>query len=194
MKLHTFVFIRCKHAVWAETDFDCGLAAYHAAKVMLKTSNITLSPLQSSLLSTVYQWYSNQSSITAGERGFLSSISNLSRTYPNETDIRVLWGLSLLNIAFDSEFEGQLQPKPMLEAREVLKTALKSEPNHPGALHYLIHAYDIDQVEVAEKAADYAVTYNKTVLTLSHAQHMPAHVWMRTGKKSLHNIHHCIVY
>ena len=176
--------IRCKHPVWAHTDFECGLAAYNATKVMLKTSNIILSPLQSSLLSTVYQWFANQSSTTAGENAFLSSIANLSQIYPNETDIRVLWGLSLLNVAYQDQYENQVQPKPMLEAREVLKTALKSEPNHPGALHYLVHAYDIDQIDIAEKASDYAVTYNRTVLTLSHAQHMSAHIWMRTGKRS----------
>ncbi len=156
--------------------------------MMLKKSNITLTPLQSSLVSTVYQWYANQSSIAAGERAFLSSIANVSKTYPNETDIRVLWGLALLNVAYDREFEGQIEPKPMIESREVLKTALKMEPSHPGALHYLIHAYDVDQVDVAEKASDYALTYNKTVLTLSHAQHMPAHIWMRTGKNNFHDM------
>jgi hypothetical protein len=155
---------------------------------MLKKSNITLTHLQSSLISTVYQWYANQSSITAGENAFLSSIANVSQTYPNETDIRVLWGLSLLNVAYDRAFKGEIEPKPMIEAREVLKTALKMEPNHPGALHYLIHAYDVDQVDIAEKAADYALIYNKTVLTLSHAQHMPAHIWMRTGKRSFRDI------
>ena len=179
--------IRCKHALWSDTDFDCGLAAYNATQTMLKSSNITLSPLQSSLLATVHQWYANQSSTTAGELAFLSSIESLSKAYPNESDIGVLWGLSLLNVAYEHEFEGQVEPEPMLKAREVLKSVLKSEPNHPGALHYLVHAYDVDQVNIAEKAGDYAVMYNRTVLTLSHAQHMPAHIWMRTGKRHIRN-------
>lgn len=174
--------IRCKHAVWAETDFDCALSAYNATISMLKTSNLTLTPLQSSLLSTAYQWYSNRSSIEAGEKAFLASISEVATTHSKESDILVWWGLSLLNVAFQREFEGQLEPQTMLESRQVLKRALALEPTHPGALHYLIHALDIDQVVVAEKAADHAVIYGKTVLSLSHAQHMPAHIWMRTGK------------
>ncbi|CAF4866722.1 unnamed protein product [Rotaria sp. Silwood1] len=181
IEAHIGKMLACKHTLWSYTDFDCGLEAYNAIKLMLKTSNITLSSFQSSLLSTVYQWYANQSSITNGERAFLSSITNLSETYPNETDIRVLWGLSLLNVAFGQEFQGQIEPTPMMEAREIFKTVLRIEPNHPGALHYLIHAYDVNQVDIAEKATDYALTYNKTVLKLSHAQHMPAHIWMRTG-------------
>ncbi|CAF3193574.1 unnamed protein product [Rotaria sp. Silwood2] len=181
IEAHIGKMLACKHALWLYTDFDCGLTAYNAIKLMLKTSNVTLSPFQSSLLSTVYQWYANQSSITVGEQAFLSSIANLSKSYPNETDIRVLWGLSLLNVAFENEFQGQIEPVPIIEAREILKTVLTIEPNHPGALHYLIHAYDVNQVDIAEKAADYALTFNKTVLTLSHAQHMPAHIWIRTG-------------
>lgn len=149
---------------------------------MLKSHNITLNPLQSSLLSTVYQWYSNRSSVAQGEKAFLSSIADVAKKYSNESDIIVWWGLSLLNVAFQKEFEGQLEPKSMLESREVLKKALELEPAHPGALHYLIHAYDIDQVDTAEVAADHAVIYGKTVESLSHAQHMPAHIWMRTGK------------
>ena len=179
--LFLFVCIRCKHALWADTDFECGLAAYNATQEMLTTHDITPTPLQSALISTAYQWFKNESSIRDGERAFLASIANVSATYPNETDIRVLWGLSLLNIAFDREFGDQIEPKPMKESREVLVNALKLEPNHPGTLHYLVHAYDVDQVDVADKASDYATKYNQTVRTSSHAQHMPAHIWMRTG-------------
>ncbi|CAF3861055.1 unnamed protein product [Rotaria sp. Silwood1] len=173
--------LACKHALWSYTDFDCGLEVYNATISMLNTSFITLSPFQSSLLATVYQWYANESSITVGEQAFLSSITSLSETYPNETDIRVLWGLSLLNVAFGQEFQGQMEPAPMIEAREVLKTALASEPNHPGALHYLIHAYDVAQNNISVNAIDYISTYQPLVNTLSYPQHLMTHIYMRTG-------------
>ncbi|CAF3351042.1 unnamed protein product [Rotaria sp. Silwood2] len=173
--------LTCKHALWSYTDFDCGLAAYNAIISMLETYNMALSSFQSSLLSTVYQWYANQSSITVGEQAFLSSIANLSETYPNETDIRVLWGLSLLNVAFGSEFQGEMEPAPMIKAREVLQTALTTESNHPGALHYLIHAYDVAQSNISEEAIDYISTYQQLVNTLSYPQHLLSHIWMRTG-------------
>jgi len=148
---------------------------------MLTTYNITLTPLQSSLISTVYQWYANQSSITAGEQAFLSLIANVSQTYPDENDIRVLWGLSLLNVAYESEYDGQMEPEPMIQAREVLTTSLMTEPNHPGALNYLIRAYDVAQINVSEKAINYVLTYQNLVPTLSYPQHLPAQIWMRTG-------------
>jgi hypothetical protein len=152
---------------------------------MLNTSNITLSNFQSSLLSTVYQWYTNASDLDAGEWAFLSSIANLSQTYPNETDIRVLWGLSLLNVANQAQFDTEMEPETMLESREVLKTALQYKPNHPGTIHYLIHAYDVAQVNISEQATGYASLYGQIVTTASHAQHMPAHIWMRIGERDI---------
>ncbi|CAF4380994.1 unnamed protein product, partial [Adineta steineri] len=171
----------CKHVIWSETDFNCGLAAYNAAQSMLNTSNITLSPLQSSLLSTAYLWYSNESSIAAGELAFSSSIGNLSQAYPNETDITVLWGLSLLNVAYQDQFDGVMEPAPMLQSREVLATALKNEPNHPGALLYMILAYDVAESSIANKAVDYVSSYQNLSSTLSYAIFIPAHIWMRIG-------------
>jgi hypothetical protein len=152
---------------------------------MLNTSNITLSNFQSSLLSTAYQWYANASDLNADEWSFLSSIANLSQTYPNETDIRVLWGLSLLNVANQAEFQTEMEPETMVESREVLKIALQNEPNHPGAVHYLIHAYDVVQVNISEQATGYASLYGKLVTTASHAQHMAAHIWMRIGESEI---------
>ncbi|CAF1623504.1 unnamed protein product [Rotaria magnacalcarata] len=181
IEAHIGKMLACKRALWSHTDIKCGLEAYYGAKLMLRATNITLSPLQSSLLSTVYQWYTNESLIRAGEQVFLSLIADLSETYPNETDIRVLWSLSLLNIASQEEFQDQIESTPVIEAREILKTVLTTEPNHPGALNYIIHTFDINQVDIAEKATDYASAYNKTALTLSYAQHMTAHIWMRTG-------------
>ena len=120
--------------------------------------------------------------MTSGEEAFLSGIANLTQKYPNETDIHVWYGLSLLNVAKQTTFESEIEPKPMLKAREVLKEALIREPRHPGTLHYLIHAYDVARVEIAERGREYATSYSDIIKTSSHAQHMASHIWMRTGE------------
>ncbi|CAF2172734.1 unnamed protein product [Rotaria magnacalcarata] len=107
--------------------------------------------------------------------------ANLAAAYPNETDIRVLWGLSLLNVAFEKEFQGEIEPPPMIQARQVLQEALIAEPMHPSALHYLMHAYDVVQYNISIKALDYVSNYEKLVGTLSYPQHLLSYIWMRTG-------------
>jgi hypothetical protein len=181
MILYSFILIRCKQVLWSDTDFTCGTGVYNNISTMLATYNITLTAFQSSLISTVYQWFANQSSITAGEHAFLTSIANLSQTYPTENDILVLWGLSLLNVAYGIEYNGQMEPEPMIQARDKLIAALTTEPYHPGALNYLIRAYDVAQVNISENAINYISTYQSLVPTLSYAQHLPAQIWVRTG-------------
>lgn len=166
--------------MWGETDYNCGVTAYNASRVA--TANVSYTPLQVELLSTAYLWYSNSSSLASDEQAFLFSIGNLTEKYPHETDIHVWYGLSLLNVAKQTAFESEIEPKAMLKAREVLQEAFIREPQHPGTLHYFIHAYDVARVDIAERGREYAILYGERVKTSSHAQHMASHIWMRTGK------------
>ncbi|CAF1127208.1 unnamed protein product [Rotaria sordida] len=167
--------LSCKQALWSYTDLDCGQAIYNTTRKLNRTN------FQEELLSTVYQWYAYKPNITAGEDAFLLSIRNLSQNHSNETDIRVLLGLSLLNVAKQIQNQSQIEPPGMIEARNILEDVLKNESNHSGALHYLIHAYDVVLVNISQQAQDYADRYGKIVTTSSHAQHIPSHIWIRIG-------------
>lgn len=52
-------------------------------------------------------------------------------------------------------------------------------PKHPGAAHYLIHAYDTP--ELAPLALPYARQYAQIAPAAFHARHMPAHIFSRLG-------------
>src|SRR5262249_21374942 len=52
-------------------------------------------------------------------------------------------------------------------------------PDHPGVLHYLIHAYD-DPVH-AEKGLPAARAYAQAAAAVPHALHMPSHIFTRLG-------------
>lgn len=52
-------------------------------------------------------------------------------------------------------------------------------PNHPGAAHYAIHAYDTP--ELAQLALPYARKYAQIAPAAFHARHMPAHIFSRLG-------------
>ena len=97
----------------------------------------------------------------------------------------MLWGLSPLNVANQAQFDTEMEPETMIQSRTVLKRALQYAPNHPGALHYLIHAYDVTQVNISAQAADYASSYGRIAKTASHGQHMPAHIWLRIGEQEI---------
>ena len=59
------------------------------------------------------------------------------------------------------------------------KASLKRNPQHPGALHYILHAYDHPQL--AARALPAARAYAKIAPAASHALHMPAHTFVQLG-------------
>ena len=164
-----------------ETDFDCGNAAYNAVQTMLKKSNQNMTKLQSSLLSTIFQWYKNQSSPASGEREFLNSMIRLMDNYKNESDLMAWWGLAMLSVGYQNVVQHEVEPEMIVAARNILNMALVYESNHPGALHYLVQSYAVGQQEIAESIGEIAKLYRKIVSSSSHAHQIVADIWMRTG-------------
>ena len=57
---------------------------------------------------------------------------------------------------------------------------LEENPNHPGALHYMIHAYDDPQL--ASLAVEAADLYAGVAPDAAHALHMPSHIYLQLGR------------
>lgn len=66
-----------------------------------------------------------------------------------------------------------------LKAAAILERLFEEQPDHPGAAHYLIHAYD--HPPLAEKALPAARRYAKIAPDAPHALHMPSHTFTRVG-------------
>ena len=66
-----------------------------------------------------------------------------------------------------------------LKAAAILEPIFKEMPDHPGAAHYLIHAYD--HPPLAERALPAARNYAKIAPDAPHALHMPSHTFTRVG-------------
>ena len=64
-------------------------------------------------------------------------------------------------------------------AAEIAKQVLVRMPGHPGAHHYIIHAYD--SPTLAEKALVVARRYGEITSNVPHALHMPSHIFTRLG-------------
>ena len=66
-----------------------------------------------------------------------------------------------------------------LKAAAILEKLFKERPDHPGAAHYLIHAYD--HSALAERALPAARRYAQIAPDAPHALHMPSHTFTRVG-------------
>ena len=64
-------------------------------------------------------------------------------------------------------------------AAKLFEDVYSRHPDHPGALHYLIHAYD--DPEHAQLGLKAARAYAKSAPAVPHALHMPSHIFTRLG-------------
>ncbi len=95
--------------------------------------------------------------------------------YPDDPNITALYGLSLLTLAQRAHDRNPLHDK----AEALLREVYEENPRHPGAIHYTIHATDVDGR--AENALDIVEAYGKIAPDVPHALHMPTHIYVRLG-------------
>ena len=65
------------------------------------------------------------------------------------------------------------------EAIALADRVFRANPDHPGAAHYLIHAYD--DPELAPRGLEAARAYASIAPDAEHALHMPSHIFLQVG-------------
>jgi hypothetical protein len=107
---------------------------------------------------------------------YMRAMERLHNAFPADDEVTAFYSLSLLSAARaqdDSTF------RPEVKAGALAMDVVRRNPNHPGATHYIIHAFD-DPVH-APLALESAHLYAKIVPAVSHAVHMPTHIFIQHG-------------
>jgi tetratricopeptide (TPR) repeat protein len=97
------------------------------------------------------------------------------RDFPDDDEIALQHALALLAVyGYDrAHIEGQM------EAGAIALGVLQRRPDHPGAAHYAIHAFD--SREHAILALPAARMYARIAPAAGHALHMPSHTFVHLG-------------
>lgn len=97
--------------------------------------------------------------------------------YPGDLEAAVLYALALNEaitvLPADKTYARQLK------AANILKAVLSIQPEHPGALHFLIHSYDFPAL--ADRGVEASKLYSTTATSAPHALHMPSHIYSMLG-------------
>jgi hypothetical protein len=94
--------------------------------------------------------------------------------YPDD-ETTLFYGLSILGTIREGAKGFEMQGR----AIALFESVYARDKQHPGVLHYIIHAYD-DPVH-AETGLAAARAYAKTAAAVPHAYHMPSHIFTRLG-------------
>jgi tetratricopeptide (TPR) repeat protein len=122
-------------------------------------------------------------------RRYAEAMAGVHSALDGDPDVASLYALSLLGtmsrslIGAGDAHEGHSTSLAGSETQtrvgEILGAVLKAHPEHPGALHYLLHNYD-DPAH-ASLGLDAARRYATVAPESSHALHMPAHIFLQLG-------------
>lgn len=102
-------------------------------------------------------------------------VCTLAGKEPGSTEAQVFCGLALLASASPLDKSHGNQKR----SADILEPLYRRFPDHPGIVHYLIHAYD--NTELAERGLAAAREYSKIAPSAPHALHMPSHIFTRLG-------------
>jgi tetratricopeptide (TPR) repeat protein len=108
-------------------------------------------------------------------RDYASAMQALHERFPEDSEGALFYALALQATADpdDRTYPNQLR------SAEIIEQVFAAQPDHPGAAHYLIHAYDYP--ELAARALPAARRYGTIAPSMPHALHMPSHTYIALG-------------
>ncbi len=108
-------------------------------------------------------------------QAYEQAMARVHADHPSDLEAASLHALSLLSLR--SGGKGDLRPS--VRAAAIAEEVLRRNPTHPGATHYLIHAYD-DPL-LAPLGLPVARRYARIAPRAEHALHMPSHIFVHLG-------------
>jgi tetratricopeptide (TPR) repeat protein len=111
---------------------------------------------------------------------YKNAMGELARRYPDDLDAATLYAESAMDLRPWQLWTADGKPaEGTAEIIAVLESVLKRNPDHPGAIHYYIHA--VEASPNPERALAYAPKLKALMPAAGHIVHMPSHIYMRTG-------------
>ncbi len=105
---------------------------------------------------------------------YAESMKTMHAKNPDDDEVKAFYALAILGTS-----HGGRDFSIYMRAAALVEQVYAKNPQHPGAAHYLIHAYD-DPVH-APLGLRYADAYSKIAPAASHALHMPSHIYVAMG-------------
>jgi len=166
----------------AGMDSAAGIAAYQAleqARARLRHA----SPREQAYIGALATRYAPvpPAARAALDSAYAASMGEVVRRYPADLDAATLYAEALMDKR-PWNYWDKKTGEPYPGTREIvsqLERVLRSDPRHPGACHYYIHAVE---AVAPEKAVSCAERLASLMPGAGHLVHMPGHIYIRVGR------------
>jgi len=106
---------------------------------------------------------------------YADALEQIYDKYPDDAEAEIFFGYAVTALAPPTDKAYTYE----LKGAAILERALAKHPNHPGAMHYLIHAYD--HTPLAARGLAAARRYATIAPSAPHALQIPSHIFARLG-------------
>jgi tetratricopeptide (TPR) repeat protein len=115
------------------------------------------------------------------DEAYAAGMEEARRAYPSDPDIGSLYAEALMDLQPWDYWTPAGEPKGRAdEIVRTLESVLASNPQHPGANHYYIHA--VEASRDPDRAVIAADRLGELVPGSGHLVHMPSHIYARVGR------------
>lgn len=162
------------HQIWDRPDESA--VAYGKKQMRLAQMRPAKTAREAGYINALKNFYDSAGrDFPAAITAYAAAMQKLYTANPQDTDAGAFYALAVL--AAESPTDTSLTAAH--QAMAVLSPLFKQYPDHPGLVHYIIHACDTPSLAADGLAA--ARHYGEIAATAPHAVHMPGHIFSRLG-------------
>lgn len=158
------------HPIWHEQDYTAATAILDS----LDQVDAQLTEMENDFIEALRLLYTPDTEKASRDANYADAMKAMAAKYPDSEEPAAFYALAIMGAVQ----EGRDTAAYALAA-EVAMSVIEKNPEHPGALHYYIHARD--DADNAAKAIDQAYAYAKVAPDAAHALHMPSHIFLAMG-------------
>lgn len=140
------------------------------------------SPEEKALIHTMTKRFPREEvkDMTPYYEAYAQALKEAHQAFPKDMDIATIYADALMNLHPWDLWLKDGTPQPWTpEITALIEKILQKVPDHPGAMHYYIHATEASSH--AEVALPYADKLRTAMPAAGHMVHMPSHTYIRTG-------------
>ena len=163
---------------------DDAVAPAVAAAEKARALDAQTTPREKALIAALATRYAREAK---GDRApldtaYAAAMEKVATQFPDDNEIAVLYAESVMDLSPWNYWQpGGREPNPQSgPIVPTLERVLARDPNHPGAIHYYIHA--VEASDRPERAEPYADRLRGAIPGSGHLVHMPSHIYYRVGR------------
>lgn len=165
------------HPIWQEVDLEAGRAILErlGADAMARAAKAP-TERERGYLAAVETLYFGTGEKADRDRAYRAAMGQLAERFPEDDEAKAFHALAILGLIRAGDPADYAE---QMRSAAILEEVFDRRPDHPGVLHYLIHAYD-DPIH-APLGLRPARLYAETAPAAHHALHMPSHIFVQLG-------------